>query len=300
MKKLAVSAVLVLFSCNFVADPGLQRELKAHMNFLTDPLLNGRDAGTSGESVAALYIKTEMEKSGLEVVVSTFSISLEQDNKSFKATEGKNVISVLLGSGKNKNEIIVLSAHFDGRGGVAANDDGSGISALMVLGKKISKRKWNRTIILAAFGGEEVGLLGSNAYVKSISTENFKYAITMDMVGRPLADSATSFPNIFLTGDDDKVPEVASLFKKAANKAKINLVLGKDIKPKPWWIWSSDHRSFRDIGVKALMVTDGNASDGKDKMYIHTPEDSKDKIDFDYTEKIVNMILEVLIQLDKN
>ncbi len=298
MKKLALAA-LILFSCNFVfADSGLQRELKAHMNFLTDPLLNGRSTGKPGESIAALYIKTEMEKSGYQADISEFFIKHRLFRKSIN---GKNVISVLKGTGANNNEIILLSAHFDGRGGVAADDDGSGTAALMALSKKISKRKWNRTIVLAAFGGEEIGLYGSKAYVKTISTENFKYAITLDMVGRPLMDSATALPKVFLTGDDGRVPEIVGLFKKAANKAKINLVLGEDIKSKPWWQWrwSSDHASFHNAGIKALMVSDGNALDSGGKMQIHTKEDSKDKIDFGYTEKVVKMMLEVLIQLDK-
>lgn len=71
------------------------------------------------------------------------------------------------------------------------------------------------------------------------------------------------------------------------------------MRPEPWWRWSSDHQSFRNSGVIGLMLTDGNDSDGKDKMYIHTPEDSKDKIDFEYTEKVVDMVLRVLIRLDK-
>jgi len=119
-----------------------------------------------------------------------------------KRADAYNVVGILEGTDATlKNEAIIIGAHYDhlGRGGsgsLAANskeihygadDNASGVSAMLELARQFSKEKKNkRTIIFIAFGGEEEGLLGSKFYVNNPAFPINKTVamINMDMVGR--------------------------------------------------------------------------------------------------------------------
>jgi len=80
-----------------------------------------------------------------------------------------NVIGEIPGTGPHKDEIVMLGAHLDSwHGGTGATDNGTGssvaIEAVRIL--KALNVKLDRTVRVAFWGGEEEGLLGSQAYVK--------------------------------------------------------------------------------------------------------------------------------------
>ena len=126
-----------------------------------------------------------------------------------KQSEAYNVVGIIEGRDKIlKNEAIVIGAHYDhlGRGGDGslavnskeihhgADDNASGVSAMLELARQFRKEKNNkRTIIFIAFGGEEEGLLGSKYYVNNpvFPLDKTVAMINMDMVGRLKEDKLT-------------------------------------------------------------------------------------------------------------
>ncbi|MDQ3710720.1 MAG: M20/M25/M40 family metallo-hydrolase [Acidobacteriota bacterium] len=129
--------------------------------------------------------------------VANFKINLIK-----KQADAYNIVGILEGTDATlKNEAIIIGAHYDhlGRGGsgsLAANskeihygadDNASGVSAMLELARQFSKEKKNkRTIIFIAFGGEEEGLLGSKFYINNPAFPINKTVamINLDMVGR--------------------------------------------------------------------------------------------------------------------
>ena len=119
-----------------------------------------------------------------------------------RTAEAYNVVGILEGNDSVlKNEAVVIGAHYDhlgrgGQGSLAANsteihhgadDNASGVSAMLELARQFAKEKKNkRTLIFIAFGGEEEGLLGSQFYVSNPAFPIAKTVamINMDMVGR--------------------------------------------------------------------------------------------------------------------
>ena len=117
-----------------------------------------------------------------------------------------NVVGVLRGSDpKLRDEAVVVGAHYDhlgrgGRGSLAqregeihhgADDNASGTAALLELARVLSELKPRRTVVFAAFGGEEEGLLGSNFYVNrapAVPLARTVAMFNMDMVGRMKED----------------------------------------------------------------------------------------------------------------
>ena len=83
-------------------------------------------------------------------------------------TDSFNVIGEIPG-GRKKDEVVMLGAHLDSwHGGTGATDNATG-SAVAIEAVRILKTlnlKMDRTVRIALWGGEEQGLLGSQAYVK--------------------------------------------------------------------------------------------------------------------------------------
>lgn len=117
-------------------------------------------------------------------------------------TPARNVIGLIPGAGPNANEFIVLGAHYDHVGVHnrteptfdpdrdifnGADDNASGTSALLMLAQAYTQGPPpNRSIVVAAFSAEELGLLGS-AYFVQHPTIDLKRCVAMlnyDMIGR--------------------------------------------------------------------------------------------------------------------
>jgi hypothetical protein len=84
-------------------------------------------------------------------------------------TDSVDVLADLEGSGRHKDEVVMLGAHLDSwHAATGATDNGAG-SAVMIEAMRILKAldlKMDRSVRMGLWGGEEEGLLGSRAYVK--------------------------------------------------------------------------------------------------------------------------------------
>lgn len=117
-------------------------------------------------------------------------------------TPVRNVVGMIPGGGPKADEIIILGAHYD-HVGVArkgepdfdpekdvfngADDNASGTAMLMTLAKAYTQgERPNRSLLLIAFTGEELGLLGSAHFVREPTVDLGKCIamINFDMVGR--------------------------------------------------------------------------------------------------------------------
>jgi Zn-dependent M28 family amino/carboxypeptidase len=98
-----------------------------------------------------------------------------------------NVIAEL--AGRTDDNVVMAGAHLDSvPAGPGINDDGSGTAALLEIAQQIAKVKPENTLRFAWWGGEEAGLVGSTAYVNSLSaTERDRIALytNYDMIGSP-------------------------------------------------------------------------------------------------------------------
>ncbi|MDX2150893.1 MAG: M20/M25/M40 family metallo-hydrolase [Bryobacteraceae bacterium] len=84
-------------------------------------------------------------------------------------TDSFNVIAELPGTGKKKDEVVMIGAHLDSwHGAQGATDNAAGTAVMMEVMRvlKALDLKLDRTVRIALWGGEEQGLLGSRAYVK--------------------------------------------------------------------------------------------------------------------------------------
>ncbi|HXX92519.1 MAG TPA: M28 family peptidase, partial [Planctomycetota bacterium] len=155
--------------------------LEEHVRFLASPELKGREAGSDGEKKAAEYIEAQLRKMGIPVQVQEFD--------AHAGIRVRNVIGVIRGSSE---EAVVLGAHYDHLGEIkgeihpGADDNASGTAVLLEVAGRLARTPPRRTVVLAAFSGEEFGAFGSRYYVNHpvVSLEKTVAMVNMDMVGR--------------------------------------------------------------------------------------------------------------------
>lgn len=211
-RALQVSAILLLHpiaGLSGQAFPGSQ--VRADVEFLSADRLEGRGTGYPGADLAAEYIAGRFEALGLRQVGELSGwFQSYQISPSAPAVHGseiggrtsRNVVALLPGRDAGLSaEYLIIGAHYDhlGRGGSGsrdpdstgvvhngADDNASGVAALLEIARQLSGSRPARTILFVAFSGEELGLLGSTAFVKStpVPMERVVAMLNFDMVGR--------------------------------------------------------------------------------------------------------------------
>jgi len=301
-----VLMALVLFSCK--NEPAKVVSMKDDVVILAADEMGGRQTGTEGELKAAAYIEQRMRAIGLSpkgvegTYTQTFTFKKSQnphDQAEFTnlteegAVTGTNVIGFI----DNKAEkTVVIGAHYDhlGTGGEGslyregeaihngADDNASGIAILLAAAKKLKAEKTPKSnYLFIAFSGEEMGLLGSNYFVKNptIDTKKVNYMINMDMVGRLNEENVVAVHGV---GTSPRFKQV--LF---ANNDQ-----GLSISEHESGVGPSDHTSFYLADIPVLHFFTGQHSD------YHKPGDDAEKLNYEGMEKIKNYILNIIKDLD--
>ena len=179
----------------------------------------------------------------------TFAISQRE-------LQSDNVLAMLPGTDPVlKNEIVLVSAHLDGYGFGepvggdslynGAFDDAAYVASLIRLAERQAGAGFKRSVLFAAYTGEEKGLLGSNWYAGHLTVPKEKIAavINLDQL-RPL------FPLKILTmhGIDDLT--LAANARRVADGMGIEL--RRDMEPERNLNQRTDHFPFLRMGVPAV------------------------------------------------
>ena len=190
--------IFLLAPCFIVAQTISEKYVKQHIYTLSNDSMQGRKAGTEGIEKAAKYIESEFKRIGLK---SFNSDSFRQEFRFVNPRSSNselltlsNVIGLLEGS-KMKNEYVIISAHYDhlgkkdnGDGDLifnGANDNASGVAAVLMLAEYFKKANINkRSLLFVAFTAEEMGLVGSNYFGKTISPDSIIAGINIEMIGK--------------------------------------------------------------------------------------------------------------------
>ena len=104
--------------------------------------------------------------------------------------KSQNVVGMI--EGINKDSLVVITAHYDHLGMMGnrvyfpgANDNASGVAMMLNLAQHYSREKPPYSTIFMAFGGEELGLIGSRYFVDNplFSLEQIKFLLNFDLAG---------------------------------------------------------------------------------------------------------------------
>lgn len=212
----------------------------------------------------------------------------------------ENVLAFIEGSDpKLKNEVIVISAHYDHLGinpllkgdqiFNGAADDGSGTVATLALAQAFMNAKRDgfaprRSILFANFTAEEAGLHGSFYYTSidpKIPLEKTVANINMDGVGgTDLKNPTGSKDYIYITGAKDLSEELIDINQQIAKLTGSTLNLTDGGK----FGFTSDDRDFRDQLIPYIYYSTGRTE------HYHTVADTAETIDYEHFARVVQLI----------
>lgn len=199
-----------------------------------------------------------------------------------KKKSTQNVLGVIEGTDPIlRSQFVVLGAHYDhiGMGGPksssrqrdtlaahnGADDNASGVAAILEIGQKLANTQPKRSIVIIAFGAEEMGLLGSRFFTENplLPLDSITAMINIDMLGRLSEDRLL------------QVGGVKTSIESEGLLATINQKYGFNLSTSPQGYGPSDHASFYSKEIPVFFITTGPHTD------YHTPFDDIDRINFD-------------------
>lgn len=239
--------------------------MMADANWLCAPERAGRGSYARGGRDAASWIAARFRELGLEVIEQAVGPS------------AVNVLGILRGN----DEAVLVSAHYDHLGQIdgvvypGADDNASGVAVLLELARDAIERPHRRTIVFAAFGAEEVGLIGSARYIDEPAwlLERTIAVVNFDMVGRHFFEAGAARPATAGVIGLEADPRSREVTERAARAAGLTLVgaparlleaFGYAYRTDEWW--------FRRRGIRAFHFSTGFHAD------YHQPSDTPDKL----------------------
>ena len=264
------------------------KDLLNNIKTLSSDAFEGRRTGTKGAEKAKTYIINAFKEEGVKPLGGDF-----EQHFTFGNYNAVNILGEIKGTG-NTNKYIVLSAHYDHEGVKngkiynGADDDASGISALIAFAQylKLNPPKYN--VILAAFDAEELGLKGAYHFVKdnTIQQRNIVLNLNMDMISRSEKNE------LFAVGTRYN-PHLKPTIESFKDLGKVDLLIGHEgLGDGDNWTNSSDHAAFHKAEIPFIYF---GVADHED---YHKPTDDFERIDNQFYQDAVETIIQVFIQLD--
>ncbi|MBM3319693.1 MAG: M20/M25/M40 family metallo-hydrolase [Candidatus Eisenbacteria bacterium] len=216
-------------------------------------------------AAAASWIQAKFESFGID---SVYFHWFDPDIK-------HNVVAVIPGV-KDPDKIVLVGGHYDSITGnhnycPGADDDASGTALVIECARILSRYTFNHTLVFVAFGGEEVGLVGSEAFAARAAHDGDDVigVVCADMIGYVAPGDAIDLDivkNVASTWMRDLVMDVGSVYVPELSIVDGAIPGGA----------SSDHASFWRHGYDAILFFEDS---NQYSPYIHT---SNDRIGISY------------------
>jgi Zn-dependent M28 family amino/carboxypeptidase len=252
---------------------------------------------------AAAFIEGSFRDAGYEPTCQEY----QARGKSFANIEAE------IAGQDSPQEIVVVGAHYDSaRGSPGANDNGSGVAALLALARSSLNKRSSRTLRFVAFTNEErpflrTALMGSRVYARRCRerAENITAMLSLETIGycspKPGSQWLSFFGVLYPSRGDFIVFVANPSSKELLNNATQSFGRQTNL---PWQTAtlpsfspgakSSDHWSFWKEGYPALMVTD--TAPFRYPHY-HKPSDTPDQLRYDFLNNVVQGLRAVIWDL---
>jgi hypothetical protein len=318
---IAVAAVLALLWWFGVRMPGksiskaaplapdevaLREELRANVQKLAGEIGERNMSHYPQLNVAADFIENSFSRAGLHP---------RRDSYELHGQACHNIEAEIPGA---RPEIILIGAHYDSVfGSPGANDNGSGVAAMLALARRFAGAKTEHTLRFVAFVNEEPpyflsGEMGSLVYAGRCKARGDKISvmISLETIGYfsdaphsqtyPSPGLGIFYPKVgnfigFVSNVHSRalLRRVVALFRKHARIPSEGAALPAFIPGVSW----SDQWSFWQNGYPGIMVTDTAPFR---YPYYHSANDTPDKLDYDRFALVVSGMEKVIKELDNS
>ncbi|MEK6774095.1 MAG: M28 family peptidase [Bdellovibrionota bacterium] len=193
--------------------------------------------------------------------------------------KGANFIAEKIG---NSGKVLILSSHMDSVSNAGANDDGTGTIANLLIAKAIVGVPLKHTLRIIAFDNEEQGLVGSNAYVKTLSD---KSQIIGDIQMEMMAYNSKKDGKFHVIDCNRKDSTfMTDAIMNAIQSSALPLVRVKACTER------SDHGAFWEANIPAIVISENFFGGDGDVCYHKKCDIVDDRLDFNYASLIAKAV----------
>jgi hypothetical protein len=231
-------------------------------------------------------------------------IQNKDDDSKHQEMSSHNLKNIVCEKPGSTNNTIVISAHYDSRmedinnttaRAPGADDNASGVSALLEVARILSKVDLKHSIIFVLFSGEEQGKWGSRHYADHIDETDvdLDLLINLDMVGFSSQGSNNfliEYDNGNVVQDNDKYSQLVGNFIKdlASKYTNLNATLGA--------LGNADYLPFEALGYTVIGFHDDGVTKNPD---YHKSTDTPDTLEYQYITSVTKLLLATILNLDK-
>lgn len=281
----------------------LREELKAGVRKLGGEIGERNLARYPQLQAAALYIENQLTTAGWKVRRDEYEV------------HGKSCYNIEAELHGTSPEIVVIGAHYDSVfGSPGANDNGSGVAALLALARRFANTHNTMTLRFVAFVNEEPGYfqtaqMGSFVYATGCRQRNDRISamISLETIGYysnkpgsqryPLLGLGLIYPRtgnfigfVGNVGSRALLRDAIGAFRREAQIPSVGGAFPAIVPGVGW----SDQWSFWKHGYPGIMVTD---SAPFRYPHYHAISDTPDKLDYDSMTRVVTGMERVIQHL---
>lgn len=359
MKRYLILSVAILFGIQTVSsqviirrDPAIQQmvsqvsaqRIEQHIlkmvGFHTRHNMSSQDDPSKGIGATWNWIKQEFES---YIPASEGRLTVEFDDYTTggprqrlpEEVRLRNVIATLKGTNPNDDRIILVMAHLDSRAArdldyttfaPGANDNGSGVAAILEMARIMSGQKFSGTIKFVALSGEEQGLMGARHLAARARDENWNVIAVLnnDMIGnsgssetllndntrvRVFSEGVPAFEtdamaNLrrYTSGENDgKARQLARYIKEVGERyvdqIDVTLVFRNDRFGR-----GGDHTPFAQLGFTAVRICEFNENYDRTHQVVRVADgiqygDLPEGVDYEYVRKNTGVNLATIANL---
>lgn len=278
----------------------MRADIQALANFGTRHTLSETQSDIRGIGAARRWIAKQFENAVASAGNTTATVAFdahrhEPDGRRLnQPVDIVNVVCTIPGSmPEARGRLYYVMGHYDSRASdvmdatsdaPGANDDGSGVAALLELARVLADAKLDATIVLMATAGEEQGLLGAGDHAKALNEaeSDVRAVLNNDMVGDPTGPGglvatdrvrifSEGLPAVAFDGRDADAQVLASIRRLATESdapsrqlaryiAEVGRVHSMPVQPmlifRPdRFLRGGDHTPFNELGFAAVRFT---------------------------------------------
>lgn len=323
-----------------VSATNMENTVRKLVSFGTRHTLSDTKSNSRGIGAAQRWVKSEFDKYAknsngrLTAEIDCFTIKADGRRIAVDSQLG-NVMATLKGTDPTDNRVLIISGHLDSRASdvmnttidaPGANDDGSGVAAVLEISRIMSQREFPFTIIFVTVVGEEQGLYGAKHLAEKAKAENWNIVAMLnnDMIGNSLSNGTGLRDNVNVRVFSEAIPyletEAEAKVRKSINRENdspsrllaryiktttsqyidqlnINLVYRNDR-----FLRGGDHTPFSQNGFTAIRFCEMNENYDHQHQDVRLEKgtqfgDLPEFMDFEYMRKVTGANLATLSNL---
>ncbi len=269
------------------------KELEKNLYDFASSTFEGRKTGQEGQKKAVKFLEEFYKKENIAPAMdSSYFQTIPESFLPDGIGSSENVLAYIEGY-EYPEELLIVSGHLDHLGmeddtiHFGADDNGSGSMAILEIAQafKIAEMAGcspKRSILFIHLTAEEIGLYGSQYYVKNpvFKLENTIANLNIDMIGRVDNKHEGNSNYIYVIGADRISKELHYVSEKVNNTfydLELDYTYNEEDDPNHYY-YRSDHYNFAKQNIPVIFYFNGEHKD------YHKPTDTADKINYELLE----------------